>query len=673
MKNSTDTPSSATYDNEDTIRLNSSMITSSPIMGNSKYDHQVVQYQQQLQHQNLNQNQQLLLLQQQQQQQIQFHGHYQQPQPHVDLQRLAQFETNDQDLYQFENLGQFNPLPPPPISRNKAPSISSTFSGGSNSYDLSPTAGISNPIISTNHHDNAASQILQQNDEDFQSNAPHYSFFSHQNGVNSNNSLPLQNNSHNTHNNFQNNNNSNTNSALFKLNMESTPDLLSQNMSLNQSELMYNLTEFDVVNPSLDSIPDSMIYSHQNTSLNSISNHHNNNNNSNMINNNNILGNLNESNAISYSISATNEISQFPYTPTLSDVYTPTLSDSSFTPNSTVNTNYPLQGSFEDQSLRAPTPHYSSSNTTNKISKKPSLSRLNNSMVNNKKNLIIQTHLASSTSNLSSSTPLSESSPKVSPLSNKYKGLENNHNSGNHYQNSSTTRSLSNYSTSSTTSTNTNSASAYPPLNVFRHNSDASSTASTKNSEINVTTSNITVSTPVKALSTPRRKTYPSLNEISLKKSNKNLRKIPSRDSVIMQDGSKNSSRDSFTSHSSEDGINDTPTGKAKKYTRRRLLPRSKNGCWICRIKHLKCDEVRPHCASCLKFGIECDYSKDKPDYVIDKQLRLQKLDELSLIRKQNQVATKNQKNKLKAGFNDQFQNFATPSPHPSSKSQYFS
>lgn len=71
-----------------------------------------------------------------------------------------------------------------------------------------------------------------------------------------------------------------------------------------------------------------------------------------------------------------------------------------------------------------------------------------------------------------------------------------------------------------------------------------------------------------------------------------------------------------------------------KKHTRRRLLPRSKNGCWICRIKHLKCDEKRPVCGSCSKFGIVCDYSPQKPDYVLDKNVRKQKLVEISLVRK---------------------------------------
>lgn len=88
---------------------------------------------------------------------------------------------------------------------------------------------------------------------------------------------------------------------------------------------------------------------------------------------------------------------------------------------------------------------------------------------------------------------------------------------------------------------------------------------------------------------------------------------------------------------------------KPKKYTRRRLLPRSKNGCWICRIKHLKCDEVRPVCTSCTKFGIQCDYAIEKPLYVLDKDLRREKLLEITKVRKSNQrLKPKSSKRKLK-------------------------
>ena len=49
----------------------------------------------------------------------------------------------------------------------------------------------------------------------------------------------------------------------------------------------------------------------------------------------------------------------------------------------------------------------------------------------------------------------------------------------------------------------------------------------------------------------------------------------------------------------------------------------------------MKCDEVTPVCGGCAKFGLQCDYSPEKPDYVTDKFLRQQKLEEVSLIRKE--------------------------------------
>lgn len=71
-----------------------------------------------------------------------------------------------------------------------------------------------------------------------------------------------------------------------------------------------------------------------------------------------------------------------------------------------------------------------------------------------------------------------------------------------------------------------------------------------------------------------------------------------------------------------------------KKHTRRRLLPRSKSGCWICRIKHLKCDERRPVCSLCHKFDLECDYSIEKPPYVLNPALRQEKLTRTSVLRR---------------------------------------
>lgn len=67
-----------------------------------------------------------------------------------------------------------------------------------------------------------------------------------------------------------------------------------------------------------------------------------------------------------------------------------------------------------------------------------------------------------------------------------------------------------------------------------------------------------------------------------------------------------------------------------KKHTRKHIMARLRNGCWICRIKHLKCDEHRPVCQNCTRFGIQCDYSADRPLYVLDKELRRVKLDTIN-------------------------------------------
>ncbi|KAH9223915.1 hypothetical protein DL95DRAFT_440081 [Leptodontidium sp. 2 PMI_412] len=39
-----------------------------------------------------------------------------------------------------------------------------------------------------------------------------------------------------------------------------------------------------------------------------------------------------------------------------------------------------------------------------------------------------------------------------------------------------------------------------------------------------------------------------------------------------------------------------------------RHAPRSKAGCWTCRGKKVKCDEVRPSCSRCVRLSRDCDY-----------------------------------------------------------------
>lgn len=355
---------------------------------------------------------------------------------------------------------------------------------------------------------------------------------------------------------------------MFKLNMDLTPDLLTDySLAPPPHENMYSVLEFDLGNPLFDSILDLLPHDPHlelaDLLLGSIFTYANQ-----------PLQPLHQPQPLHHGL---HDGLLYPYTPTISDSYTPTVSETlSFTPNSTL-----------DDYSRAvkllttpPQPHFAS-----KITKKPSLSRLSNS-VSSKKSAYISSHVLGDL----------PQALGILPLCNKYKGLD--------------IHGLR--------------PAMVPPLNVFRHNLDSSSTSLyySKTDE------------PIK------RKTYPSLNEVT---SNANQKRLMSRKP------SKNALQVSIpgdlsptATYSDGSTPSSTPTtGKPKKHTRRRLLPRSKKGCWICRIKHLKCDEIRPVCTSCYKFGIECDYLVDKPDYILDKALRKEKLDAISLVRKQKQSGVK--------------------------------
>ncbi|OBA21599.1 hypothetical protein METBIDRAFT_12087 [Metschnikowia bicuspidata var. bicuspidata NRRL YB-4993] len=85
-----------------------------------------------------------------------------------------------------------------------------------------------------------------------------------------------------------------------------------------------------------------------------------------------------------------------------------------------------------------------------------------------------------------------------------------------------------------------------------------------------------------------------------------------------------------------------SPSIKKKKHKRRLLMNRSRLGCWICRIKHLKCDETKPACTNCIRFGIECDYSVERPAYVLDSSLRRKKLDSIITKKRRRSESTPN-------------------------------
>lgn len=535
------------------------------------------------------------------------------PQSEVDDKSKIAEAYSDQML-QFETMNiPFQPLPPPPITINQY------------------------KVDKPQYQDNLKQEPLDYN------SSSHYSIFSNNTGMNSNNSLDQSNQQINDY------------------------DYSLTNIPTN--DLMYNLTEFDL-NPSLESLPDlshnGNVYvdgSQENfPKLYDIG--------AGLTNNNQILPNHNinpqphQTSHLAQDLNATPS-SYYKQQQDYAQEYS-----GHYNNYEAKNMEFKVEPSQleSSQHLDELQPPIHKSSTPNKIHKKSSIMRLNNnsnSNIVNKKNLVIS---------INQDSPFQSQQLGISPLCNKYRNmdlqrdftgqpspnsvyhqLQHAHSprhdanyaitkemfqppmrNQSHHEPSIVTRSMSNasnYSTSSstasttstTTSTPVNNSIIYhnmatgpaqvinssimPPLNVFRHNSDSSYDS------INL------------------KKNPPTLTEVSLNKS----KKLSSKNESI-----------TFHDNDSSNSVNSNGTGnKPKKYTRRRLLPRSKLGCWICRIKHLKCDENRPVCSSCVKFGIDCDYSIDKPDYVLDKNLRKEKLLTISLIRKQNQS---NKKDKKKIG-----------------------
>ncbi|CCE86060.1 Piso0_005709 [Millerozyma farinosa CBS 7064] len=62
---------------------------------------------------------------------------------------------------------------------------------------------------------------------------------------------------------------------------------------------------------------------------------------------------------------------------------------------------------------------------------------------------------------------------------------------------------------------------------------------------------------------------------------------------------------------------------------KRRLGPRSKSGCWTCRVRHKACPEERPVCSQCSRLDLKCDYSSARPKYMTDPLLQATKLREI--------------------------------------------
>lgn len=62
---------------------------------------------------------------------------------------------------------------------------------------------------------------------------------------------------------------------------------------------------------------------------------------------------------------------------------------------------------------------------------------------------------------------------------------------------------------------------------------------------------------------------------------------------------------------------------------KKKIGPRSKSGCWTCRVRHKACPEERPTCSQCLRLNLNCDYSSLRPTYMVDPVLQANKLKEI--------------------------------------------
>lgn len=65
---------------------------------------------------------------------------------------------------------------------------------------------------------------------------------------------------------------------------------------------------------------------------------------------------------------------------------------------------------------------------------------------------------------------------------------------------------------------------------------------------------------------------------------------------------------------------------------KRKLGPRSKNGCWTCRVRHKACPEEKPRCSQCVRLNLKCDYSTTRPKYMTDPVVQASKLKEIKNI-----------------------------------------
>ncbi|CCH41339.1 Lysine biosynthesis regulatory protein [Wickerhamomyces ciferrii] len=76
-------------------------------------------------------------------------------------------------------------------------------------------------------------------------------------------------------------------------------------------------------------------------------------------------------------------------------------------------------------------------------------------------------------------------------------------------------------------------------------------------------------------------------------------------------------------------GTKKSMAGTKRNYT----TDKSSNGCYICRVRHKKCDEERPICKNCSIYELDCEFpginQQNKPIYLTDKNAKNVKLEQI--------------------------------------------
>ncbi|VUC28190.1 unnamed protein product [Clonostachys rosea] len=67
-----------------------------------------------------------------------------------------------------------------------------------------------------------------------------------------------------------------------------------------------------------------------------------------------------------------------------------------------------------------------------------------------------------------------------------------------------------------------------------------------------------------------------------------------------------------------------TDADKRVAVKKNRVFRRSRGGCRNCKLRKIKCDQVKPHCRCCLSFGVVCNYGIDVPDLLPSKEAHSQ-------------------------------------------------